>query len=244
MAAAADIPLLVRSENSSSERRVSPAWTITHLKDRLEPITGVPASCQKLSLKLASHPPQSIEAQDEDGTQIGAWPLQAYAELQVLDTRPPGVRTNYTDVSSVQKYEMTSADYESRTDSVLAWKKAQKLGRFDPDAPSIEQQKVKATYQEVEQRGIKPGKRCRLLPDTDHRRGTVQYVGDLPEIVGSVGAWVGVALDEPTGKNDGSIKEKRYFECQPNFGVFVRAERVEAGEFPVLDEFADEDDEF
>lgn len=83
MAAAADIPLLVRSENSSSERRVSPAWTITHLKDRLEPITGVPASCQKLSLKLASHPPQSIEAQDEDGTQIGAWPLQAYAELQV-----------------------------------------------------------------------------------------------------------------------------------------------------------------
>ena len=88
MAAAADIPLLVRSENSSSERRVSPAWTIAHLKARLEPITGVPASCQKLSLKVASQSPQSIEAQDEDGTQIGAWPLQAYAELQVGGYHP------------------------------------------------------------------------------------------------------------------------------------------------------------
>lgn len=79
----ADVPLLLRSDNSSSERRVTPSWTISQLKARLEPITGVPASCQRLSLKVASQPPQPIEAADEDSTQIGAWPLQAYAELQV-----------------------------------------------------------------------------------------------------------------------------------------------------------------
>lgn len=48
---------------------------------------------------------------------------------------------------------MTTEDYESRTDSVLAWKKAQKLGRFDPNAPEIEQAKVDASFQEVESRG-------------------------------------------------------------------------------------------
>ncbi|KAI5368186.1 Putative Ubiquitin-like domain, CAP Gly-rich domain, Ubiquitin-like domain superfamily [Septoria linicola] len=241
---AADIPLLIRSENSSSERRISPAWSIAQLKSRLEPITGVPAGCQRLSLKVASQPAQNIEAADEEATQIGAWPLQAYAELQIVDTRPPGARTNYTDVSSVEKYELPKDEYENRTDSVLAWKKAHKLGRFDPNAPSIEQQKINTSYREVEERGIKQDARCRLLPEIDHRRGIVQYIGDVPEIAGGIGAWIGVKLDEPTGKNDGSVKGQRYFDCQPNYGVFVRAERVEVGDFPVLDEFADEDDEF
>ena len=51
---------------------------------------------------------------------------------QVADTRPPGMRPNYTDASLVAKYELPPAEYEKRVDSVLAWKKANKLGRFDP----------------------------------------------------------------------------------------------------------------
>lgn len=83
MATAADIPLLVVSENSSSERRVSPSWTIAQLKNRLEPVTGVPATCQKLSLKIGSQPAQPIESANEDATLLSAWPLQAYAEIKV-----------------------------------------------------------------------------------------------------------------------------------------------------------------
>jgi tubulin-folding cofactor B len=79
----------------------------------------------------------------------------------------------------------------------------------------------------------------RLLPDTDARRGTVSYIGMVPEIPG-IGVWVGVTLDEPTGKNDGSVKGKRYFECTKNCGAFVRPERCEAGDFPALD-LGDED---
>lgn len=139
---------------------------------------------------------------------------------------------------------MSEAEYEQRADTVLAWKKAQKLGRFNPAAPSIEQQKINTSFREVEERGIATGLRCRLLPDSDHRRGAVLFIGEVPEIPG-VGAWIGVALDEPTGKNDGSVKGQKYFDCPTNHGVFVRAERVEVGDFPVLDEFADDDeDEF
>jgi tubulin-folding cofactor B len=47
-------------------------------------------------------------------------------------------RRNFTDLSSVEKYELPAEKYESLNNSVLAWKKSQKLGRFDPNAQSPE----------------------------------------------------------------------------------------------------------
>ncbi|KAI8326330.1 hypothetical protein GQ54DRAFT_294806 [Martensiomyces pterosporus] len=40
------------------------------------------------------------------------------------------------------------------------------------------------------------------------------------------GRWFGIELEGPYGKNDGSVQGKRYFECQPNHGVFVRSSQV------------------
>ncbi|KAH8716925.1 CAP Gly-rich domain-containing protein [Phaeosphaeriaceae sp. PMI808] len=236
---AADVPLIVSSPNSSSERRISPSWSIAHLKSRLEPITGVPAGSQQLSLRVASQDAVPITATDEEQTRLAMFPMQPYAELIVVDTRPPAARTNFSDLSAVEKYTMPTTEYETRTDSVLAWKKAQKLGRFDPDAPSIEQQKILASEREVEERGLKVSGRVRLLPESDARRGTISYIGPIPEIPG-IGVWLGVTLDEPTGKNDGSVKGRRYFKCGNSYGVFVRPERCEAGDFPALD-LGDED---
>jgi tubulin-folding cofactor B len=78
MTTAHDIPLLITSANASSERRISPAWTIAHLKDRLEPITGIPSSAQRLRLggKL-------LEVQDEENTQLSSFAPQPYSDLEV-----------------------------------------------------------------------------------------------------------------------------------------------------------------
>jgi len=237
-----DIPLQITSENASSERRVTPSWTIGQLKAKLEPMTGIPPLSQKLTLRIGQQN-MPIEAIDEENTQLGSFPLAPYAEIHVTDTRPPGLRPNFTDASLVPKYEMPPSEYEQKTDSVLAWKKAKKLGRFDPDAPSHEQAKLLAYEAEIKSRGIEVGKRCRVGGD-DQRRGEVKYVGDVEEIPGGAGKWIGVQLDEPVGKNDGSIKGKRYWgtaaeEGGAKYGVFVRPERVEVGDWPVLDDLED-----
>lgn len=81
--AAADVPLLISSHNSSSERRISPSWTIAQLRSRLEPITGVPAASQQLTLRVGSQDAVAISAADEELTQLAAFPLQPYAEIAV-----------------------------------------------------------------------------------------------------------------------------------------------------------------
>ena len=129
---------------------------------------------------------------------------------------------------------------------MLAWKKANKLGRFDPSAPSLEQAKLQAYDTEIVSKGIKAGKRCRVGGE-DAKRGEVMYVGDVEEIPGGAGKWIGVKLDEPVGRNDGTLGGKRYWGKEGDvgsakYGVFVRPERVEVGDWPVLDDL-DELDE-
>lgn len=87
---------------------------------------------------------------------------------------------------------------------------------------------------------IAVGARCVLSPSTT-RRGTVAYVGLVPEIPG-IGPWVGIKLDEPVGKNDGSVAGKRYFDCDPQYGVFVRPDRVEVGDWKELGLEEDDDE--
>jgi len=114
MQTAGDIPLFITSENSSSERRVSPSWTIGQFKAKLEAITGIPPLSQKLTLRVPGQQGVPIEAADEENTQLVAFPLVADAEVHVTDIRPPGARPNYTDVSGVDKFILPIEEYEKK----------------------------------------------------------------------------------------------------------------------------------
>lgn len=82
--------------------------------------------------------------------------------------------------------------------------------------------------------GIYVDMNCQVtMNDGNVRTGVVKYIG-IPE--GRSAYMVGVKLNGPYGKNDGSANGVRYFTCGPNEGVFVKPEKV----VPVTQESDDE----
>jgi len=66
------------------------------------------------------------------------------------------------------------------------------------------------------------GDECEIVPG--FRKGVVAFIGavaGLPE-----GDWVGVRLEEATGKNDGTRDGVRYFEAEPNCGAFTKQKNL------------------
>lgn len=63
---------------------------------------------------------------------------------------------------------------------------------------------------------FKPGQIVQL---NDGRKATVRFAGQTSF---QVGEWIGVELDDKTGKNDGSVQGQRYFDCPMGYGMFVK----------------------
>ena len=62
-----------------------------------------------------------------------------------------------------------------------------------------------------------------IIALNDDRIAIIRHVGPVHF---QAGDWVGIELEEPTGKNDGSVKGERYFECEQDYGMFLRAAGV------------------
>ncbi|XP_045530157.1 dynactin subunit 1 isoform X5 [Pieris brassicae] len=64
----------------------------------------------------------------------------------------------------------------------------------------------------------------RVLVTGKNVKGAIAYVG-CPTF--STGNWVGIILDEPKGKNNGTVRGHAYFQCDENFGMFVRPSQLQ-----------------
>ncbi|KAE8348455.1 CAP Gly-rich domain-containing protein [Aspergillus coremiiformis] len=263
-----DIPVLITTSTTNAnsephfvtERRITPTWTVMQLKSKLETMTGIPPGSQRLKLKRPGHVDNWV---DGDESIIGEWGLMKGCEIEVHDCRPPSARPSFNDLSSIEKYVLPTSTYEALPNSVLAWKKRQKLGRFEPTALSPAEstrkqaEKDDKNLEDRERRfiGIAVAKRAIILPSSPPhvRRGIIRFVGPVPSIpyrgletpsaaLSALPIWVGIELDEPTGKNDGSVGGKRYFTCPSKTGIFVKPEKIEVGDFPPLglDDLEDE----
>eukprot|EP00116_Pleurobrachia_bachei_P010581 sb/3470843/ len=167
-------------------------------------------------------------------------------EAVLKDVLENGLRLHVTDPNAVsfnegdvEKYEMTKEDYDSREDTVQAFKRKNKLGRFNPEV----QAKLAAQEEENKERALKMsvGDRCETkTPNQPARRGEIMFVGETNF---KAGYWVGVKFDEPVGKHDGLVEGKRYFTCQNKYGAMVQPRYVEVGDFPPEDDDLFSDDE-
>ncbi|KRY40529.1 CAP-Gly domain-containing linker protein 1 [Trichinella spiralis] len=101
-----------------------------------------------------------------------------------------------------------------------------------PDAASAfhdESQQESASTAAEEDHNLRVGDR---VSAGGCRRGVLRFLGptDFAE-----GIWAGIELDQPYGKNDGSVHRKRYFTCKPLYGLFAPAHKVVLETFPNFD---------
>merc|ERR1719312_1135406 len=185
-----------------------------------------------MKIELFNDQNKSIGILDNDDSTLKSV-LNNNIRLHVTDTNA----SNFEDLSGVEKYEMATEEYEKREDTVQAFKKRNKLGRFNPEvqaklAAQSEENKEKASQMNV-------GDRCEVhTPKQPVRRGEVMFIGETEF---KDGYWVGVKFDEPVGKHDGIVEGKRYFTCPNKYGAFAQPRHVTVGDFPPELDFSDDE---
>ena len=214
----------------ASEKSFSSHITVRELKGKLEMITG--ASMDSMKIELFNNLNKSVGFLNNEEA-ILKNVISDNIRLHVTDVNA----LNFEDISGVEKYEMTTEDYDTREDTVQAFKKRNKLGRFNPEvqaklAAQDEENKEKALLMSI-------GDRCEVhTPKQPKRRGELMFVGETEF---KDGYWVGIKFDEPVGKHDGIVEGKRYFTCPNKYGAFAQPRHVKIGDFPPELDFSDDE---
>lgn len=247
-----DINIFITSDLTSSERRISPQWSMAYLKQKLETITGIKPENQTLHhypnqhsnvFRQISTSEDYLTDKDSD-TFLSSLELNAYSRIHVIDEDPESAvnelsKESGNDDNNTPEFKLSEAEYMKRAESVLQWKKNSQLGRFDPNYQLMQERAQQENQMKLST--MKIGDRCRIINIEGERRGVIRYIGKINAIDQGENDWVGIEFDEPVGRNDGSIGGARIFECRPNHGSFVKPKQVEVGDFPELDPFADDD---
>mmetsp|Transcript_14945 Transcript_14945/g.29063 ORF Transcript_14945/g.29063 Transcript_14945/m.29063 type:complete len:272 (-) Transcript_14945:269-1084(-) len=219
------------------EIRVDLHTTVGALKDRLYRHGGTGAGFQKLVLKQDG---AVLCELDDDSKMLGYYGVATGMNIHIVDTDPYSFSKDggLENVDLVKKYVMSDEDYEKRDNSLRNYKK--KMRETDPYFTFLPENRREPknlnppTAEDV--KDFKIGDRCQVEPGA--RRGTIVWKGDGEGYVGN-GYWIGVHLDEPLGKSNGTVKGKKFFEVPEKHGAFIRPDKVEVGDFPERDIFAE-----
>ncbi|XP_035733235.1 tubulin-folding cofactor B-like [Vespa mandarinia] len=213
-------------QNSCIERRFQKGITIDEFKGKLELLTGGNPITMTIDVYDKN---DSLVCKLDDGQRLlGSYPIDDGMRIHVIDNFS---RTE-EDLSNIEKFEISEEDYAKRSDTVKAFLEKNKLGKYN-EADMKRRAEEKLREEEAEKTAAelcKIGDRCEVcVPNQPKRRATIMYVGKTEF---KEGWWIGVKYDEPLGKNNGTVNEKKYFECLPKYGGFVKPAHVKVGDFP------------
>lgn len=218
------------------QRRFNRGISIAELKGKLEMVVGASPSC--MDLELFSTSDKFLQKMDNNEALLGSYPVDDDCRIHVTDKS--GQMSQFTDVSKVEKFELSQDAYDKRTNSARSFMKKHRVGHFNEE--EMAKKKAENAAREEEQKvaadAISVGNRCQVqVPGQPTKLGTVMYVGTTDF---KPGHWVGVKYDEPQGKHDGTVDGKQYFECENKYGGFVKPLSVTVGDFPEEDYGLDE----
>lgn len=188
------------------ELKLHPDLTVGALKQKLRSFCGTDPAMQHLSL-LDDRGALMAELAD-DGASLSSVGALDGCTIHITDLDPTSQVAGLGDESVVPKVELSAEAEAARKAKLAQFKKAK--------APAADDEHMAELAAP-----ITIGAACEVTPS---KRGTVRYVGKIPEI--APGWWVGVEYEQPVGKNDGSVKGVRYFSCAPEVGGFVRPDKV------------------
>lgn len=160
---------------------------------KLEILTGGNPATMQLELFSGS---KLICKIDNNDAMLGSYSIEDGMRIHVID--------NILFDQNVEKFELTSQQYESRQDSVRSFLKRNKLGKYnEEEMKEIEKKREEAAQRDLERaQKITVGSRCKVTTANQPTRiGAVMYNGELE---GKKGIFIGVKFDEPLGVNDGS----------------------------------------
>eukprot|EP00736_Rhodelphis_marinus_P010270 Rmarinus@m.6239 len=220
---------------------------ISTVKDKLKTHTGTNPDSMRLYLKQSNGAP--VAELGDDSRMLGYFSPEDGMILHVVDTDPHSLSAHggLEDLSLVKKYVMDDETYNKRDQTYRKFKeeklaedptwtlekemKRRKDPNWEPPAPKDPEYGADMIV------GWEVGNRCEVNPGG--RRGTLRYIGKAEPL--GPGYWVGVEYDEPVGKNNGTVKGEKFFECADKYGGMLRPEKLTVGDFPEIDEFADAD---
>lgn len=237
-----------------SLQKLDPDLTVMDLKCKFEMVTGIPAANQKLEV-FTPNDKLLCELTDND-SKLGQYKCENHYRIHVTSNNAnenlgsfgaPGAGAttilDFNDTSKVEKWELEDDAYDQMKGTVRDFKRKMKMGRFNAEevakkeAEKAENDKIYKEMQEEKLKNVKVGDRCQTqVPNAPRRLGEVKFVGETKF---AEGIWAGIQYDEPVGKNDGSVKGHRYFECKDKYGGFVKVQFIECGDFLPLDDDLD-----
>ncbi|KAG7691536.1 hypothetical protein KL951_005373 [Ogataea haglerorum] len=221
------VNVFVTSDLTSSERRICLDWTIEFFKSRLELITGVLTADQKVWIYKSADAAEREEITAEGSQILSAYQIRPHTRIHVDNMNPKSIlrelEAEFSDDTG-QLYVIDDEKYRQRKESALKWKKENGYGEFNPKL----QARKSLLVQEIDNRAelFRVGQSCEVLSGNTSKSGVIKFVGKVDEIDNGKCIWVGVELELPLGKNDGSLKGKRFFDCEKNHGCFVKPSKI------------------
>uniref|UniRef100_A0AC35UD94 CAP-Gly domain-containing protein n=1 Tax=Rhabditophanes sp. KR3021 TaxID=114890 RepID=A0AC35UD94_9BILA len=186
------------------EKNFQETTTLGEFKKRMILIAGI-EQLTNMTVEIVDKDMVPIEVISDDSKTLGDYGLKENSIILVKDITDSN--KHFVNTDNEERYVMPDDKYDEREDSARVWKK-----------------KILASEDTEEKTNLKLGDHVAVFGKEGERIGEVAFVGKTEF---AEGLWIGVILKTPIGKNDGTVNGKRYFECEPNFGIFAKAKCVE-----------------
>jgi len=228
-------------KNFNYEKLYQSHITVGELKQKLHFLTGTPADNMILQLKNSIG--SIIKTLQPDDATLQQMGFSEISYVHVVDLDPEASEVSImakldSGKFDTEKYEIDFEEYKKRPDSFYQWKQVHLKDYYANKAQQMLDEVKKTTSTAKE---MKVGMRCECGSKEMPKRGVVKYIGKLQGHEDII--WIGVHLDEPYGKHDGTFKKRRYFEAPDKYGLFCKAHNIQVGDFPMIDEFDDSSDD-